>query len=161
MNSITREEFAKIIKVSRIKPRLKRDLRFAPEEIKDWQSRDFLAVMNRSKSEGVLIVQYSEITAYPFKLERRVANSTGRTEAIICDICATWQRGSNSAAMIFTKEKSSTTYLVCRDLECSLHVRDKTPQAILSRTQLREDIEPSGRLERLHARLFAILDAVI
>lgn len=99
--------------------------------------------------------------ATTFRLEKRAANSSGRTEAIICDICATWQRGSHSAALTFTKEKSTTTFLVCGDLDCSLHVRDKTPAAVLSRTQLREHITPEERVERLRRRLAAMLDGLL
>jgi len=160
MNKVTREEFADVVKTSGIKPRLKRELRFVPGEIIDWQLRDFIAVTNKSKTEGVLIADRDVLVAVPFKLERRAASNSGRVEAIICDICASWQCGSNSAAITFTKEKSTTTYLVCQDLDCSLHVRDKTPQAVLSRAQLREHLTPEERVERLRRRLFAIVDSL-
>lgn len=155
MNAITREEFADIIKP--LRPRLKRELRFVPEEITDWKNRDFLAVMNRSKSEGVLIAPLENVYVVPFQLQKRKPNKTGRVEAIICDFCVTWQRGSNSAVISFAKEKSSVSFLCCGDLDCSLHVRDKTRAAKLSRTQLRENISPEGRVERLQAKLETIL----
>ncbi|MNY56422.1 hypothetical protein D3C86_1925030 [compost metagenome] len=98
----------------------------------------------------------------PFRLQARKASSmTGRVEAIICDFCSTWQRGSNSAVITFDRsDKSSRSYLCCADLLCSLHVRDLTTQAALSRTQLREQVTPERRVERLRESLHAILAAL-
>lgn len=53
MKTLTREEFTELAK--NVRPRLRRELRFVPEEITDWHDRDFLAVMNRSNTEGVLV----------------------------------------------------------------------------------------------------------
>ena len=136
MKKLTREEVASLP----LKPRLKRELRFVPEEISDWNDRDFIAVMTKSKTEGVLVAELSEQYCAPFRLQKRAANSKGRVEAIICDLCSTWQRGSNSAVMSFQKEKGSVSFLVCGDLLCSLHVRGSTDAARLSRTQLRNNI---------------------
>jgi hypothetical protein len=157
VKTISREEFAGLVREARIKTRLKRDLRFVPEEITDWELRDFLAVTNRSGSEGVLVAPLGKLYVLPFELHRRTANYTGRIEAIICDFCATWQRGSNSATITFYKDKSSVSFLCCADLLCSLHVRGKTSAATLSRTQLREQISPEARIVRLHDRLERIL----
>lgn len=148
MDVLTREEFTELAK--NVKPRLRRELRFVPEEITDWHDRDFLAVMNRSNTEGVLVL---EGHAVPFRLQARKPGASGRTEAIICDFCATWQRGSNSASIAFTREKSTQTFLCCGDLLCSLHVRDKTQASKLSRTQLRENNTVEERVARLRARL--------
>ena len=152
MKAMTRNEFAELAKT--VKPRLRRELRFVPEEISDWSDRDFLAVMNRGKTEGVLVF---EGRPTPFQLQKRRPNRAGRVEAIICDFCATWQRGANSAIITFPKEKSARSFLVCGDLDCSLHVRDKTPAAQLSRVQLRETNTAEGRTLRLKARLETIL----
>jgi len=160
MNSINREEFAKLINEAKIKPRIKRELRFVPEEITDWQDRDFLAVTNRNGSEGVLIAPLGQLYVASFQLQRRAANSVGRVEAVICDLCATWQRGSNSGIITFGNGKSSVSFLCCADLLCSLHIRDKTPEAKLSRTQLRETNEGLDRVLRLQRRLLAILEAI-
>lgn len=89
----------------------------------------------------------------PFRLQARKPGASGRTEAIICDFCATWQRGSNSASIAFTREKSTQTFLCCGDLLCSLHVRNKTQASKLSRTQLRENNTVEERVARLRARL--------
>ncbi|QQG50794.1 MAG: FBP domain-containing protein [Candidatus Saccharibacteria bacterium] len=155
MHTVSRQELEDLLKQANIKPRLKRELRFVPEEITHWKERDFLAVLNKSKSEGVLIIPRAEATRIlPFRLQKRTANASGRVEAIICDICATWQRGSNSAIIsIVDSDKSSRSFLCCQDLDCSLHVRDITPAAAISRTQLRETMTVEDRIERLNQRL--------
>jgi hypothetical protein len=150
MKSLSREAFAQRIKEAGIRPRLQRELRFVPEEITDWDDRDFLAVMNRSKTEGVLVFDEHIV---PFQLQARKPNAAGRIEPVICDFCATWQRGSNSATITFTKGKSTQTFLCCGDLLCSLHVRDKTAASTRSRVQLRENNTAEQRVERLWAKL--------
>lgn len=155
MHKITREEFAERVVVARIKPRLRKILRFVPEEITEWDSRDFLVVTDKAGNEGVLMYQD---TTVPFALSPRMARSGGRVAAIICDICATWRRGPESAVLTLPKGDSrSVSYLVCADLDCSLHVRGMTNAGILSRSQIREDITPDRRTERLRERLTAIL----
>jgi len=155
MNVISREQFAELSQT--LRPRLRRDLRFVPERITDWQDRDFLAVTNKQGSEGVLIVPFLDKTV-PFLLESRKPNPMGRVEAIICDICATWQRGTYSAVITFIVSPThSVSFLCCGDLQCSLHVRNKTKAATLARTQLREQITPEARIERLKQRLQGIL----
>lgn len=154
MKPLSRDEFAVLIKKARIKPRLVRDLRFIPEEISDWEQRDFLAVMTKSGAEGVFIMPGHGVKAFEF--HKRVAKS-GRVTPIICEFCSTWQRGSNSAIIAFITKNGSISHLVCADLLCSLHVRDKTTASRLSRAQLREDIEPEGRVRRLQAKLDTIL----
>lgn len=156
MKNLTRDDIANLP----IKARFKRELRFVPEEISNWDDRDFIAVMNKAGSEGVLIAEPGERYVAVFRLQKRTANFQGRTEAIICDFCATWQRGSNSAVISFKKEKGSVSFLCCRDLLCSLHVREKTNEAKLSRTQLRETISVEDKIRRLRYRLGAILQEV-
>lgn len=156
MKSLIREDIACLS----IKPRLKRELRFVPEEISDWDERDFIAVMNKSKSEGVLVAELEERYTATFRLQKRSANAMGRVEAIVCDLCATWQRGSNSVVISFQKEKGSASFLCCGDLLCSFHVREKTNESKLSRTQLRESISVERKIQRLKERLRAILQEV-
>lgn len=155
MHKITREEFAERIVGARIKPRLRKILRFVPEEITDWDVRDFLVVTDKSGNEGVLL--YQDVTA-PFMLSPRVARTGGKVAAIICDICVTWRRGPESAVLTLSKgDRRSVSYLVCADLDCSLHIRAMTDAGIFSRSQIREDIAPDRRVERLRERLTAIL----
>lgn len=153
MKALSRDD---IVNLS-IKPRLKRELRFVPEEVFDWEERDFIAVMNKAKNEGVLIAELEERYVATFRLQKRSANSRGQAEAIICDFCATWQRGSNSTVISFQKEKGSVSFLCCGDLLCSFHVREKTPESKLSRTQLRETISVESKIQRLRDRLKSIL----
>jgi len=151
----TRLEFEITLKDARISKRLVRDLRYVPEEIDSANERGFLTVATKSGNEGVLlfnekIIQYS--------LDKRRPNAAGRVEAIICDICATWQRGTNSAVITFKKDAARTiSHLVCADLDCSLHVRGLTNASKLARTQIREQITPEDRVERLRERLGSIV----
>jgi hypothetical protein len=154
MNAVNREEFGELIKV--LKPRLRRELRFVPEEISDWDNRDFLVVMNRSKSEGVLI--FDDRRTVPFQLQKRKPNAVGRIESVICDFCSTWQRGANSAIITFSRGNSTQSFLCCGDLNCSLHVRDKTAEAKLSRVQLRESNTAHKRIQRMKIKLDRTLD---
>lgn len=159
MNPIGREQLQERISAARIKPRLARELRFVPEEITDWQQRDFLAVLTKSKNEGVLL--YEGYVA-AFRIEKRKPGASGRVEPIICDLCATWQRGSSSATITFVRsDKSTISHLCCADLACSLHVRGLTNAGRLARTQLREDITPERRIARLHTRLRTILAELV
>lgn len=151
----TREEMTKLLAEARISKRIMRDLRYVPEEITYPEFRDFLTVMNKASSEGVLL--YEE-TIVSFLLNKRTANHAGRVEPIICDICATWQRGTTSATLTFRKSAAhSVSFLVCANLDCSLHVRDLTDASKVSRTQLREQISVEARIARLKSRLREML----
>jgi hypothetical protein len=155
MNSLTREEFTQRIGAAALKPRLVRELRFVPEEIDNWEHRDFLAVLTKSKNEGVLLYDDHVVA---FMLSKRKPGVNGRVEPIICDLCASWQRGSNSGAITFIRrDKSTVSYLCCADLDCSMHMRGLTNAGKLARTQLREDITPVRRIERLHTKMNAIV----
>lgn len=160
MKVLTKEDLEVLLNMFAIKQRLKRELRFSPEQIGDWDERDFVAVMNRSKTEGVIVAELGKLYVIPFRLTARTATRTGRKEPVICDICATWQRGSYSAIITFVKEKRSVSFLCCEDLNCSLHVRDRTSQAKLSRVHLRESLSTERRVERLHRKLQAIIQEV-
>lgn len=160
MQAIDRGTFTQLMATASIRPRLKRELRFVPEEISTWEDREFIAVMNRSRSEGVLIAPIDRLYVAPFSLQKRTANQAGRVEAILCDICATWRRGTESAMITFEGAGSSHTFLCCEDLLCSFHVRDRTVAAKLSRVQLRETNDTVGRIVRLRARLETILQEI-
>ena len=154
MNAITRDQFAQLLTERGIKKKLRNELKFTPETI-DWSHYDFIAVFDKARRNGVLLY---EDAAYPVSLSVTRPGSKGRLEPIICDICATWRRGSEAASLTFSKnDKQSVSFLVCGDLDCSLHVRGLTKTAALSRTQLREDIDATRRVERLHERLVRLL----
>lgn len=154
MKVYTKSELEELLKQKRISNRLVRDLRYVPEQITDSDKRDFLTVTTKSGNEGVLLFDDKVVQ---FSLNKRRPNAAGRVEAVICDICATWQRGTNSAILTFKKNAThSVSHLVCADLDCSLHVRGLTNASKLARTQIREQITPEGRIERLRARLTQI-----
>lgn len=140
-----------------VKRRIVRELRFTPDALTDWQERDFLVACTKSGNEGVLLYEGRVIS---FERSSRRANTRGRVEAIICDICATWQRGSNSSIVSFHKPKGTVSYLICGDFNCSLHVRDLTDASKLSRSQLREHMSSEQRIARLNNRLSAIVENV-
>lgn len=157
MNQLTNQIVTDLLRQASIPARLIKSLRFTMEAMSDWEDRDFIAIFNKAHTEGVLIAPLDTVFAVPFQLNKRPANAAGRIEPIVCDFCATWQQGSNSANIRFQKTHSSVNYLVCADLQCSLHVRDKTDEAKLSRMQLREVITKEKRIERLCERLQARL----
>lgn len=158
MIPLSRDDLSRLLISANVKPRLVRDLKFTPEQINNWECRDFLAVFDKPRHRGVLIFgEY--ITS--FDITPRKPNAGGRVEAIICDFCATWQRGTHSASVTFKKGDNATvSHFVCADLDCSLHVRNLTVASKMSRTQLREDISLEGRVARLHARLGVILGSL-
>ncbi len=159
MKPPTKPEFELLMREKHVSKRLIRELRYIPGGIDHASERDFLVVTTKSANDGVLM--FDEIVVQ-FRLEKRRPNSSGRVEAIICDICATWQRGTNSAILSFKKSSTRTvSHLVCADLDCSLHVRDMTDASKLSRTQLRENILPEDRIGRLRTRLAQILKELI
>lgn len=132
-----------------VSKRLIRELKYVP--IDDIEDRDFAVVYNRQKSAGVLIFDGLPLQ---FSLEKRKASSKGRVEPIICDLCKTWRRGSESALITFRRRgASSVTYLCCGDLDCSLHARGQTKVAVLSKTQLREQVDTEARIKRLQDKL--------
>lgn len=160
MKSFSREEFSALLKEQRIKSRLSRELRFVPEEIDSWDDLDMLAVGTRSGREGVLVVQTDNFYMLPYELSVGLKDaSTGRTKPVVCDFCYTWQRGGKSGRITFRRasDDHTFTFLCCADLRCSLHVRNTTPEAILSRTQLHEDITTEQRLARLQDKLKRVI----
>lgn len=161
MKRISREQFRALLKERRVRPRIVRDVRFAPEDIADWDDWDMLAVPTKSGNEGVLLAQTDALYVLPYELNTDVKdNATGRTKPITCDLCYTWQRGGKAGRITFTRASDghTFTYLCCGDLRCSLHVRGKTPEAALSRAQLPEDITTERRIARLQTHVGTIVE---
>jgi hypothetical protein len=157
MKQLSRDDFPILLKQAGIKLRLQRELRFVPETY-SWADSELLAVTTRSGNEGILLVGDETLHIVPFEIKRSLTDTrTGRSKPITCDFCHTWQKGGNAASITFARtDKTSTTYLCCADLACSMHVRDKTPEAQLSRTQLHEDMTTIQRVERLRRNLYKI-----
>lgn len=160
MQSLTRDQLTTLLKDQGIKPRLIKELRFAPETIENWEDLDVLAIPNRSASEGLLLVSIEALYLLPYHLTVGLKDKmTGRTKPAICDFCYTWQAGGHTARITFTRlsDKHTFTYICCSDLRCSLHVRNKTPEAVLSRTNLREDNDIDQRIARLKSNMAAVI----
>lgn len=162
MKQLSLEQFTDLVVTATVKPRLRRELRFiaAVQTLtsEQWSDTELLAISDRTGKKGVLILQPDDTPhVVAFELTSGIASaSTGRAQPVICDFCRTWQRGSNAASITLTpdyRSGASTTFLCCADLGCSRHVRSLTSAAKLSRAQLRENLDDSGRIERLARRL--------
>lgn len=155
-------EFGQITKAAGVRGKLLRELRFAPEQITDWDEREFVHVVDRTGDKGVLVLELDgQRYAAPYELTRRVIDkATGRSKPITCDLCFTWRAGGDGARIRFIRssDKHSITLLCCGDLACSSHVRGKTAAAKLSRANLREDMTNEQRVLRLESKLNSLLE---
>lgn len=166
MKKIELEQFNELLEAARIKPRIKREVRFVASTAgmsdEEWEETELLAIADRSGNKGVLLLSLESGTyLLPYELSRGITSSTGRAQPIICDFCRTWQTGSRSGSIIFPKDSRSTKtvgFLCCADLACSQHVRSKTSAARTSRSQLREDLTDEQRVERLQKRLQEVVE---
>jgi hypothetical protein len=105
---------------------------------------ELVPLMDRSGKEGVVIAVVDELVyASRFSVGARNVDASGRTKPAICDLCKTQQDAGGVRLVSFPRTKTasehdSNGHLCCADLACSLHVRDLTPEALTSRTVLRE-----------------------
>lgn len=153
MNKLNRQQFMLKLSEARISKRLIGNLKFT-EEI-DWQDAEMIAIADMSGNEGVLLIDVNDLTVLPYELRKRLGNQQGKLRSVICDLCLTWQAPGKAAQITFRRksDRHSFTYLCCADLQCSRHVRGKTPEAELSKTQIKEDIDVEHRIERLQEKL--------
>lgn len=157
MKALSSEDFKLVLAQAGIKRRLVGELRFnvAVEGLQesDWRELELLGVPTRSPNAGVLLVELNErLYVLPYELAKISADrATGVPKPIICDFCRTWRSGSAAARISFSVTKGKTkitSFLCCADLGCSRHVRGGTEVAILSRSQLRENITNEQRIQR-------------
>lgn len=162
MRSLTTEEIATCIAASggghRLKAKLRPALVSKAMELNDWSNFEFIAIPTRDRRSGVLIIASgASFYSIAYELTLGLKNSKdGRPLPIICDFCKTWQTGGRAGSITFRtghRSLNSVGYLCCADLQCSLHIRDKTSVAKTSRSQLRENITPERRIERLESKL--------
>ena len=166
MKKLDLDQFNQLLESTRIKPRIKREVRFvtsvADMDGQAWAETELLPITDRNGNKGVLLIEIeSGLYFLPYELSRGITSKTGRAQPIICDFCRTWQTGSRSGSIIFPMDSRATKavgFLCCADLACSQHVRSKTPAAQTSRSQLREDLTDEQRVERLKSRLQEIVD---
>lgn len=156
-----------LARVPTIKPRIKREVRFAASVAdmteRDWAERELVAIYDRSRTKGVLIMQpYDALYMVAFESGGVVRDSgSGRSKSVICDFCYSWRAGGNAGLVTFyadARSHDSTSQLCCLDLLCSLHVRTKTKDALLSRAQLREHMSDDDRIVRLKEHLQSFID---
>ena len=160
MRTLSQDNFNDLLKIAEIKPKLKAELKFikSTEDLsEDWSNYELIAIVDRTEDRGILLLEPDdELYVVQYELSRKIIDSkTGRRRAIICDFCYTWQPGSNAASIMFTRANSKTKvgFLCCGDLKCSQHVRSSTKAALVSRTQLRENMTDEDRVLRLKDRL--------
>lgn len=160
MRKISQNEFKKIIDMTSIKTRFKQELKFIKSVSNlsdDWSEYELLAISDRTNNAGVLLLQpQNDLYILQYTLSKKIIDSqTGRSRSIICDLCRTWQKGTNATSItLFNPEnKKSVRLLCCGDLRCSQHVRTLTTAAVYSRAQLREDLTNEDRIERLRRNL--------
>jgi hypothetical protein len=156
MRQLDRAQVEDALRLYNIGRRLRGSLRYDLDAV-DWSQCEFITLTNKQRNEGVLFSEVTGAGVIAYQLQRRRAGSSGRTESIICDICMTWQAGSRSATITFEKARGTASFLVCADLACCDHVRNKTLDALISREQLREHISIEARIERLERNLARIL----
>lgn len=162
MKSINNATFELIAKAAGARGRLLRELRFAPEQVTDWNERELVHAADRTGDKGVVVFEVGGSRyAAPYELTRRVVDkATGRSKPITCDLCYTWRAGGDGARIRFVRisDKHTITLLCCGDLACSAHVRGKTSAAKLSRANLREDMTNEQRVLRLESKLRKLVE---
>ncbi len=166
MKKIELSDFDMILDNCSIKKKLRSKLRFVSSTSfltnEDWDDCELLAISDRTGTKGVLLLQPdSNFFVIPYEIKQGMVNSSGRAQAIICDLCLTWQSGIRAGSVTFPKPDSrshTVSYLCCADLKCSAHVRTKTTASHISRSQLREDLTPEQRVYRLKNRLNTLIN---
>ena len=167
MKVLSIDNLTTCIEESSAKKSLKKNIRPVPIvtglSTEDWASLDFLTIPSRDKRNGLLIIGTDEnVYVTPYELSPlRGDSSTGRLKPVICDFCKTWQTGSRAATISFRPNPRSLDtigFLCCADLQCSLHVRDRTVDSKTSRAQLHENITIEERIDRLRSKLNSLVE---
>ena len=157
MKAINKEQVQDLGKQAACNKKVLAGLRLGSLLTTDWGNLDFFVLFDKTQRHGLLFYEIDQrLMAFPYTMTPKKPRRDGRHVAVICDLCKTWRRGGSIGLLTLTvagdKHRLVGCY-ACRDLNCSLHVRDLTSQATLSRTQLREDMEPAERIARLDRNL--------
>ena len=165
MQFIDQPAFMALIKQTKLRPSLRKKLRY-PEglTLDDWNDRELFAISARNAPEGILLIA-TDVGLYAthYLLNTRMSDpKTGKSKSIICDFCCTWQSGGNAATITFPHpaKDGSISLLCCADIDCSAHTRIRTNAAILSKSQLPENITPEQRIARLNTRLTKLCETL-
>lgn len=161
MRILTAEAFQQVLELAHIRPRTKREVRFASSVARmneeAWLQTELIPITDRAGNKGVVVMESGgRLYATSYEISRGIMSKTGKAQPIICDFCRTWQTGSRSGSITLQKpgrDAGSITFLCCADLECSKHVRNLTSAAKTSRSQLREDMTVEQRIARLEQRI--------
>ncbi len=164
MKKITESQMQAILKEGRYNKKVLSELRLGLLETMDWENLDFFTLSDKANQKGLLFYETEDrILIIPYRITRKTPSLDGRNKAVICDICKTWRKGDATGLLNIidpgNKHRTTGCY-TCLDLNCSLHVRDLTPQAMLSRTQLRESITIPNRIARLHQNFDNLLSRI-
>jgi|GEM_PF-6594643 len=134
-----------------------------PVVFKDyWPEIEFAPFCDKAQTKGVLLFDDgNQLRAVKYELGKIKPNRDGISASILCDFCFTLRARNQTALITFdlNREKTkSVAHYCCADLQCSLHVRALTDAALRSKTQIREDITPEGRIDRFVAKTAKIFD---
>ena len=161
MKAVTEEQIRDLCRQGNYNKRLVAELRMGVLASTDWLNLDFFTLADKSQRKGLLFYELDgRLTATAYAITPKHPRRDGRNMPVICDICKTWRRGGATGLLtmpVATDKRRTIGCYTCLDLQCSLHARDLTPQALVSRTQLREDMEPEARIARLNRNLQSIL----
>ena len=127
-----------------------------------WADLDFLGWPDPSGSQRAYLVLERE--GRPVGLQLRQSPGLGAARSTLCQLCLTSHSGSAVALSVARKtgpagkKGDSTGIYVCRDLACSLYVRNKRVSGAAS---LRETLTVEASVERLRRNLDQFLDRVL
>lgn len=161
MQSISREEYEDLISTLRIARSVRKKLRYRPEDF-DWSTNDYLVVSVKSGNEGVLLTKddHNRVLGSYFAVAQVAVRGNGASKPYVCDFCMTWLRAGRSMLVVFPLSvdgQHTITYRCCHGFSCSANVRALTADGRFARTQLREDISESKRIERFRQKIELIL----
>ncbi len=167
MNTMTTQSFQEYIRALRLSNGFKRRITAAPLTLMhddEWSNYELFSVPTKDGAAGIVFIESNGLL-YGAAYESSPVKDpvTGRSKSVICDFCKTWQAGGRASYLVFRTKRGSADvigFLCCTDLKCSLHVRDMTDAAHVSRAQLREDITREQRIERLRRKLNAVVDTL-
>jgi hypothetical protein len=99
----------------------------------------------RSLSSGVVVFRIgAETRTAVFVVGKKVSDKSGASKPIICDLCKTQRSNGDTRLVTFYRSdlppsrQHDISWLCCKDLMCSAHVRNLTHASLISRSQLRE-----------------------
>jgi FBP C-terminal treble-clef zinc-finger len=124
---------------------------------------ELLPLTDKAGTRGIIIFENNGNKAAEFELRKTKAAKSGISKPVICDFCYTLRPMKKVAMITFYADRSklrSTTFYICADIACSLHVRGHTDVLDYAKSQLREDVTVDDRIKRLHEKTNAIFHVI-